>query len=92
MREHSSSWWFFCWIAAADSTSVNKEIREGRLKAIVMDWQEARVVGTQVLIQNNRFRTEATANERGEIETNLPIGVYRVSAEREGFRNSVRKA
>jgi hypothetical protein len=80
-----------CCTAAAGSTSVDKETREGRLKAIVTDPHEAGVVGAKVLIQNNRFRTEATANERGELETDLPIGVYRVSAQPEGFQKFSQK-
>ena len=80
-----------CWTAAEVSTSGSKEIRGGRLKVIVVDWQEAQVVGTQLLIQNKGLRTEVTGNERGEVEIDLPIGVYRVSAQGEGFQKFSQK-
>ncbi|MGI8638208.1 MAG: carboxypeptidase-like regulatory domain-containing protein [Segetibacter sp.] len=57
-----------------------------KVKGIVVDWQNARVLATIIVFQNKQFRREITVNPDGEYEIELPVGSYVVKAQRFGFR------
>ena len=57
-----------------------------------MDWQDARMLGTAVVIRSSKFRAEVKTNEAGEFETNVPMGAYEVSVQREGFEKFRQKS
>ena len=64
---------------------------EGTLSGIVVDWQNARVATTTILVENKTFSRRISVNEIGEFQTRLPVGRYRVTAEAPGFKKYRRR-
>ena len=79
------------WTASGASKPQDKSSSKGKLKVVVVDWQEARIPGTTILIRSSKFKAEVKANEAGEFETDVPVGVYEVSSHSEGFKKSRQK-
>jgi len=72
--------------ASEGSTPQGKSPSKGKLKVVVVDWQEARIPGPKILIRGSKFKVDVKANEAGEFETDVPVGIYEVSAHSEGFQ------
>jgi Carboxypeptidase regulatory-like domain len=60
--------------------------RTFHVKGTITDRLEAVVSGANVRFSNNQFRKVVSANEVGVYEADLPLGVYRVSADRLGLK------
>ena len=58
----------------------------GKIKGFVVDWQDARVLGTTITFQNKQFRKTVTVNSDGEYEIELPVGSYVITAQKPNFR------
>lgn len=58
----------------------------GRVKGIVTDWQNARVLATTITFQSKQFQKTVIVNPEGEYEIDLPTGFYTVTTERFGYR------
>lgn len=72
--------------ASGGSTPQDNSSSKGKLKVVVVDWQEARIAGPKILFRSSKFKAEVKANEAGEFETEVPVGVYEVIAQTEGFK------
>ena len=59
----------------------------GKIQGVVLDANDARIVGAIITIENGRFRRELKSGEEGDFEVALPAGVYQIKAEARGFRN-----
>ncbi|MFN8008888.1 MAG: carboxypeptidase-like regulatory domain-containing protein [Terriglobia bacterium] len=68
------------------SATPEKTLSKGKLKGVVVDWQDARVTGTLVVIRSSKLKFEVKTSETGEFETEVPVGAYEVSVHREGFK------
>lgn len=64
---------------------------DGSLQGIVVDWQEARIPGAQVLVVGKRLKGEMRTDAKGEFEIQLPAGKYRVEVRTPGFKPFVKK-
>src|SRR5262245_51917076 len=85
--------WPSCeWDASRGSQTPGRTLQKGKLKGVVVDWQDARMPGTPVEIQSSEFRAEVKTSEAGEFETDLPMGIYEVSVQREGFEKFHQKS
>ncbi len=70
-------------------TSTPERRDVGKIKGVVVDKNDARVVGATVSIGNAKSRRVVETNEEGEFEAELPAGVYRVRVKANGFRQFV---
>ena len=50
----------------------------GRIKGVVVDWQDARVVNALIIVEGKNTRREFASNEDGEFKIELPKGIYRI--------------
>ncbi len=66
--------------------SVSAQNPSGKLKGFVVDWQDARVLGTTITFQNKQFRKTVEVNSDGEYEIELPAGNYVITALKPNFR------
>jgi hypothetical protein len=58
----------------------------GRIQGVVLDANDARIVGATITIENARFRRVLKSGDEGDFEIRLPAGVYQIKAESPGFR------
>jgi hypothetical protein len=58
----------------------------GKIKGRVVDINNARIAGADLLIVGEGLRWRLRANTEGEFETTLPVGEYEFSVAAEGFR------
>ena len=75
---------------SATQTASNQG--EGTLHGIVVDWQNARVATTTILVENKNFRRRISVNEIGEFQLLVPVGLYRITAEAPGFKKYRRRS
>lgn len=62
----------------------------GRIKGVVLDANDARVVGASLTIEGSpqaSFKRRLKTGEAGEFELELPAGVYDIAVEAAGFRH-----
>ena len=57
----------------------------GKFAGVVLDVNDARVVGATVTIQKGSVKRSTESNDEGEFEVSLPAGDYQVSVEANGF-------
>lgn len=70
-------------------TSAPERRDVGKIKGVVLDKNDARVVGATVSVGNAKSRRAVETNEEGEFEVELPAGIYRVRVKANGFRGFV---
>jgi len=58
----------------------------GKIQGVVLDANDARIVGATITIENDQFRRELKSGEEGDFEVAIPAGVYQIKAEAHGFR------
>ena len=61
------------------------------LRGVVVDWQDAVILHSTILVEGKNFRRELTNDENGEFKIELPIGTYRVSVSHPVFKTRVIK-
>jgi hypothetical protein len=64
---------------------------KGKLRGIVVELTYARVPKTTIVLENESFKKEVTADEEGAYEVELPAGTYLVKAQSFGFRELLRQ-
>lgn len=64
---------------------------EGELKGLVVDWDDARIVGAKITAENKKYSFEAWSNEEGAFKLKLPVSEYLIKIESYGFGTYVRK-
>jgi len=57
-----------------------------RLAGVVMDINDARIVGAAIRIENTQFNRRVKADDEGRFEISVPPGTYEVTVEQPGFR------
>lgn len=58
----------------------------GRILGVVLDANNARVVGARILIEGGYARREMQSGAEGDFELELPAGDYQITVEAAGFR------
>ena len=65
--------------------------KSGKVRGVVVDWQEARVSRTTITFQNKQFKKVVVVNQDGEYEVELPVGSYTITAKFNGFKQYQRE-
>ena len=59
----------------------------GKVIGLVLDANNARIVGATIKIKNARFKRAARSGEEGDFAFELPAGVYQITVEQPGFHS-----
>ena len=63
-----------------------QDLQTCKVTGVVLDPNEARIVGAIVTVENGSFKREVRSNEEGNFEIELPAGTYQLVVEMEGFK------
>lgn len=63
--------------------------RASKIAGVVVDVNNARIVGATIRIENARLSRVVRSGDEGTFEVELPAGVYRITAEMDGFKRFV---
>lgn len=63
---------------------------EGELKGLVLDPNEARIVGAKITVENEKYSFEIESNDEGAFQAKLPSGEYKLKIKSPGFGTYVR--
>ncbi len=69
----------------ARSAQPPTDKQPGAVKGVIVDIQDARVVGAAIVITNKRFQKELKSDDAGEFEIHLPTGKYTITVDAHGF-------
>lgn len=58
----------------------------GRITGIVVDPNDARVVGAYITIENSEYKRTRRSNSEGKFELRVPSGAYNITVEQSGFK------
>jgi hypothetical protein len=58
----------------------------GRITGIVVDPNDARVVGATIKIENADFKQTKRSDTEGKFELKAPAGIYNLTVEQSGFK------
>jgi carboxypeptidase family protein len=72
-------------LACAAATSAASP-RLGRIKGIVLDVNQARVVNAVVIVQGGDVKRKVMSDDEGRFEISLPPGSYQITVKAAGFR------
>ena len=67
-------------------TSPNAQKTNGKIQGVLLDINDARIVGARVIIENGKLKRELTSADEGNFEIELPAGSYQIRVEANGFR------
>jgi hypothetical protein len=59
----------------------------GKIQGVVLDANDARIVGATITIETPGFKRQLKSGDEGNFELRLPAGVYLIKADASGFRN-----
>jgi Carboxypeptidase regulatory-like domain len=80
----------FCELGvAAQAPSSTQDLQNATVKGVVLDVNEARIVGAIIKIENAEVRRRVKSDGEGSFRIELPPGEYRISAEQIGFKKFV---
>ncbi|MBA4183469.1 MAG: carboxypeptidase regulatory-like domain-containing protein [Acidobacteria bacterium] len=82
---------FAIFISASMVCSSFAQKSIGKVKGVIADQTDARVARARVLIENKKLKKKFITNDAGEYEIELPIGIYKISAEVDGCYPSKKK-
>ena len=68
------------------SFARTSNLQTGKIIGVVLDANNARIVGAAIKIKNAQFYREAQSGAEGEFAFELPAGVYQITVEQPGFR------
>lgn len=63
-----------------------EKLQTSKIVGVVLDKNDARIVGAAIKIENAQFSREVLSDDQGTFEVKLPAGVYQITVEAEGFR------
>lgn len=63
-----------------------------RITGVVLDRNDARVVGAVITIKNDGFIRRVRSDDEGRFELELPAGSYEISVEQPGFKTYKRSS
>ncbi|MBA3785313.1 MAG: carboxypeptidase regulatory-like domain-containing protein [Acidobacteria bacterium] len=86
-----SQHFFAIFISASMVCSSFAQKSIGKVKGVIADQTDARVARARVLIENKKLKKKFITNDAGEYEIELPIGIYKISAEVDGCYPSKKK-
>src|SRR5438128_2556525 len=64
----------------------------GKIKGTIIDSIGARIIGAEIVAGNGQQKFVAKVNEEGIIEQTLPVGIYKITVNAQGFCPFIRKA
>jgi uncharacterized membrane protein len=62
------------------------ETQQSRISGVVLDRNDARIVGAAITIKNEGFVRRVRSDDEGRFELELPAGTYEISVEQRGFK------
>jgi hypothetical protein len=68
------------------STERAQEPHTTTISGVVLDVNNARIVGTTVKIENEKVSRHLKSDAEGTFQVELPQGEYRITAEHQGFK------
>ena len=66
--------------------SPGRQKSVGKIQGVLLDINDARIVGAKITIEGGQFKRELRSGNEGDFETQLPAGSYQISVEANGFR------
>jgi hypothetical protein len=70
-----------------EETAQAQRTRMGTIVGKVEDPNLARIAGARIMIQNGSFKRTLESNDEGLFRVDLPVGVYRITVEMDGFKS-----
>jgi hypothetical protein len=64
-------------------------LRASKIAGVVVDANDARIVGATIRIENARLSRVVQSGDEGTFEVEIPAGVYRITVEMDGFERFV---
>ena len=73
-------------LAVVVCASLSFAQQAGRITGVVVDPNDARVVGAAIKIENADFKQTKRSDSEGRFELQVPAGVYNLTVEQSGFK------
>jgi hypothetical protein len=63
-----------------------QDLQTCKVTGVVIDPNEARIVGATIKVENGSFKREVRSDDEGYFEIELPAGTYHMVVEMDGFK------
>ncbi len=73
-------------VAICSGLSAGLQTPMSRLAGVVLDVNEARIVGATITIENAQMKKIGRSDDEGRFEVELPEGAYQITVEQPGFK------
>jgi hypothetical protein len=73
-------------IAICTGLSVGLQTRMSRVAGVVLDTNEARIVGAKITVEDARVKRVVRSDDEGKFEVDIPAGTYNITVEQPGFK------
>lgn len=73
-------------LASAFAQTTKTDLSAGYLKGEIVDPRGAVIPNVSIIIEAENFRRVALTDDEGNYKVELPVGVYRITAEKVAFR------
>lgn len=73
-------------IAICSGLSAGLQTQMSRVSGVVLDVNEARIVGAMITIENAQVKKVKRSDDEGRFEVDLPAGTYQITVEQSGFK------
>ena len=67
-------------------TSSGRQKTDGKIQGVLLDINDARIVGAKIIIEGAQLKRELKSGDEGNFEIQLPAGSYQIRVEANGFR------
>jgi hypothetical protein len=76
-------------LQSSSASAHARTLRTSRIVGTVLDKDDSRIAGATIKIENAEFNRVVLSGDQGDFEVRLPAGVYRFTAEMDGFEKVV---
>lgn len=73
-------------LAVCSSLSVGVQAPMSRVAGLVLDANEARIVGATITVQNAQVKRVGRSDDEGRFAVSVPSGTYQITVEQHGFK------
>ena len=76
-------------LSFAEQTSSSahaEDLKTSTISGVVLDANNARIVGATIKIENAEFSRRVKSGDEGNFRVEIPAGLYQITAECQGFR------